>query len=73
LTSQFVYLMLSTSVVSTISATDLAAAGNDIQSETFAAFEVYVVVTAIYLVLTLMFSALFRLIQQLAFHYPLGR
>ncbi|TBE18856.1 amino acid ABC transporter permease (plasmid) [Rhizobium ruizarguesonis] len=33
LTSQFIYLMLSSRVVSVISANDLAAAGNDLQSE----------------------------------------
>jgi polar amino acid transport system permease protein len=73
LTSQFIYLMLSTSVVSVISATDLAAAGNDIQQKTFTAFEVYLVVTGIYLLLTLAFSGLFRLVERLAFSYPLGR
>jgi polar amino acid transport system permease protein len=73
LTSQFIYLMLSTSVVSVISATDLAAAGNDIQQKTFTAFEVYLVVTGIYLLLTLAFSGLFRLVERVAFSYPLGR
>ena len=73
LTSQFIYLMLSTSVVSVISATDLAAAGNDIQQRTFTAFEVYLVVTLIYLVMSLGFSRLFGVIQRLAFNYPLAR
>ena len=73
LTSQFIFLMLSTSVVSVISATDLTAAGNDIQQRTFTAFEVYLVVAVIYLVMSLAFSRLFSLIQRLAFNYPLGR
>ena len=73
LTSQFIYLMLTSSVVSVISATDLAAAGNNIQSQTFAAFEVYLVITAMYLVLALGFSGLFALIQRSAFNYPLAR
>ncbi|WP_185984592.1 amino acid ABC transporter permease [Aureimonas mangrovi] len=73
LTSQFIFLMLTSSVVSAISANDLAAAGNDIQSRTFAAFEVYLVITAMYLLLSLGFSALFSLIQRLAFNYPLSR
>jgi polar amino acid transport system permease protein len=73
LTSQFIYLMLTSSVVSVISATDLAAAGNDIQSRTFAAFEVYIVITAIYFLLSIGFSGLFSLVQRLAFNYPLGR
>lgn len=73
LTSQFIYLMLTSSVVSVISATDLAAAGNDIQSRTFAAFEVYIVITAIYFLLSIGFSGLFSLVQRLAFSYPLSR
>ena len=73
LTSQFIYLMLTTSVVSAISATDLTAAANDIQQRTFTAFEVYLVVTVIYFIMSLGFSALFSVIQRLAFNYPLGR
>lgn len=73
LTSQFIYLMLTSSVVSVISATDLAAAGNDLQSQTFASFEVYLVVTAIYLALAVGFSAVFAAIERVAFTYPLGR
>lgn len=73
LTSQFIYLMLTSSVVSTISATDLAAAGNYIQSTTFAAFEVYLVITVMYLLLSLGFSALFSVIDRMAFRYPLAR
>ena len=73
LTSQFIYLMLNTSVVSVISATDLAAAANDIQSQTFTAFEVYLVITGIYLVLSLLFSGLFSLVQRAVFNYPMSR
>ncbi|KKX31698.1 amino acid ABC transporter permease [Rhizobium sp. LC145] len=73
LTSQFIYLMLNTSVVSVISADDLAAAGNDLQSATFASFEVYITVTLIYLVMSIGFSALFSVIEKRAFKYPLSR
>ncbi len=73
LTSQFIYLMLTSSVVSVISATDLAAAGNNIQLNTFAAFEVYLVVTAIYFVLSLGMSLLFDVFGRWAFKYPLAR
>ncbi|MBB4186513.1 polar amino acid transport system permease protein [Sinorhizobium terangae] len=73
LTSQFIYLMLNTSVVSVISADDLAAAGNDLQSATFASFEVYITVTLIYLALSVGFSALFYAIEKMAFKYPLSR
>ncbi|MCZ4093751.1 amino acid ABC transporter permease [Sinorhizobium psoraleae] len=73
LTSQFIYLMLNTSVVSVISADDLAAAGNDLQSATFASFEVYIAVTLIYLALSVGFSALFYAVEKMAFKYPLSR
>ena len=73
LTSQFIYLMLASSVVSVISATDLAAAGNDLQSQTFASFEVYIVITVMYFVMLLSFSGIFALIGRYAFAYPVNR
>jgi polar amino acid transport system permease protein len=73
LTSQFIYLMLTSSVVSVISANDLAAVGNDLQSETFASFEVYLIVTALYLTMAIGFSAIFSAIGKTAFSYPLGK
>jgi len=73
LTSQFIYLMLTSSVVSAISADDLAAAGNDLQSATFASFEVYIVVTLIYLAMSVGFSLIFAAIEKAAFKYPLSR
>jgi len=73
LTSQFIYLMLTSSVVSVISANELAAAGNDLQSATFASFEVYIVITLMYLVMSIGFSAIFALIEKVAFRYPLSR
>ncbi|WP_139974402.1 MULTISPECIES: amino acid ABC transporter permease [Brucella/Ochrobactrum group] len=73
LTSQFIYLMLTSSVVSVISANELAAAGNDLQSATFASFEVYIVITLMYLVMSIGFSAIFTLIEKVAFKYPLSR
>jgi polar amino acid transport system permease protein len=73
ITSQFIYLMLTSSVVSAISADDLAAAGNDLQSATFASFEVYIVITLMYLVMSVGFSAIFAAIEKVAFKYPLSR
>ena len=59
LASQFVLLMLATSVVSQISAQDLFHAASIVQSRTFRDFEVYVLVAAAYLVLALLFRAAF--------------
>ena len=70
LTSQFILLMLSSAVVSVISADDLTSVAANLQSQTFRSFEIYIVVTAIYLALALSFSALFRQIQRRALSYP---
>lgn len=70
LTSQFILLMLSSSVVSAISADDLTSVAANLQSQTFRSFEIYIVVAAIYLLLALSFSALFRLIYRLSLNYP---
>lgn len=70
LTSQFILLMLSSAVVSVISADDLTSVAANLQSQTFRSFEIYIVVTLIYLALALSFSALFRVIQRRALSYP---
>ncbi|MGZ5180859.1 MAG: amino acid ABC transporter permease [Ramlibacter sp.] len=70
LTSQFILLMLSSAVVSAISADDLTSVAANLQSQTFRSFEIYIVVACIYLALALAFSALFRLVYQLALNYP---
>ena len=51
LASQFVILLLGSSIVSAISATELTAITNTLQSTTFRAFEFYFAATAIYLLL----------------------
>jgi len=67
LASQFVLLMLATSVVSQISAQDLFHAASIIQSRTFRDFEVYILVAAAYLVLALIFRLLFAGLYHLVF------
>ncbi|ERM01190.1 hypothetical protein Q644_22890 [Brucella intermedia 229E] len=51
--------MLASSVTSQISAEELTAAGNFIQSETYRPFETYLVIAVIYLFLSLGMRALF--------------
>jgi polar amino acid transport system permease protein len=70
LCSQFILLMLSSSVVSTISAQELTATANDLQSRTFRSFEIYIVVTGIYLALSLAFSGTFAAIRRAVFVEP---
>lgn len=73
LTSQFIYLMLTSSVVSVISANDLASAGADLNALTFASFEIYLALTILYFLLALGFSAMFAGIRRLFFTYPASR
>lgn len=70
LTSQYVLLMLQSSVISAISAEELTAMANDIASRTFASFEVYIIVTGIYFVMGIAFSTLFSLLFRKLFAYP---
>ena len=70
LTSQFILLMLSSSVVSVISADDLTSVAANLQSQTFRSFEIYIVVALIYLALALAFSALFRAVNRRFLTYP---
>jgi polar amino acid transport system permease protein len=67
LASQFVLLMLATSVVSQISVEDLFHAASIVQSRTFRDFEVYTVIGVLYLGLAFAFRGLFALIYKLAF------
>jgi polar amino acid transport system permease protein len=57
LTSQGVLLMLASSITSQISAEELTATANLVQSDTYRSFEVYVIVAVVYLAL----SAVYRL------------
>jgi polar amino acid transport system permease protein len=67
---RYIVLMLTSSVVSAISADDLTSMANNIQSLTFTSFEVYLVVTLMYLAMSLAFSAVFSTIYRVAFAYP---
>lgn len=67
LSSQFVLMMLATSVVSQISAEDLFHAGSIIQSRTFRDFEVYTVIAVLYLALSLLMRGGFAVLYRLAF------
>lgn len=70
LSSQFILLMLTSSVVSAISADDLTSVAAVIQSETFRSFEIYIVITVIYFVLSMLFIGLFRLAYLRFLYYP---
>jgi polar amino acid transport system permease protein len=67
LTSQFVLMMLATSLVSQISAAELFHAGSIIQSRTFRDFEVYTVIALLYLCLSLLMRGGFIVCYRLFF------
>ncbi|KQW38546.1 amino acid ABC transporter permease [Rhizobacter sp. Root404] len=67
LTSQFVLLMLATSVTSQISTEELTAVANRIQSETYRSFEIYIVAAVAYMLLSLLMRLGFWALGQILF------
>ena len=67
LASQFILLMLATSIASQIAVHDLFHAASIIQSRTFRDFEVYTVITVLYLGLALLLRGVFALVYRAAF------
>lgn len=67
LSSQFLLVMLASSVVSVISAEELTAVTDTIVARNFRSFEFYFVITGIYLFMSLAFEAAFALINHLLF------
>ena len=70
LASQFILLMLFSSLVSVISANDLASVANHVQSATFRSFEVYFVSTLIYFSIAVSLSFIFDLMFKRLVDYP---
>ena len=67
--SQFILMMLNTSLVASISAQELTYAAQMIDNQTFRSFEVYFVLGVIYLILSQLFSVGLRLIGRAYFSY----
>jgi polar amino acid transport system permease protein len=67
LTSQYVLLMLATSITSQISTEELTAVANRIQSDTFRSVETYLIVAAAYLALSLLMRVLYWAVGSFAF------
>ena len=67
LASQFVLVMLGSSIVSMIAVEDLSAVATSVQSETFRAFEVYAAIGVIYLALALAFRMLLGSVDRVLF------
>lgn len=67
LSSQFIFLFLTTGIVSEVGVRDLTNAGVFIDSRTFRSFEVFLTLTLIYILVSLFFKAVLALIQRYAF------
>jgi polar amino acid transport system permease protein len=70
LTSLFIMLLLNTSVCSVIAATELTAVASNIQSRNFRSFEIYFVVTLMYLGLSIFFWTIFAAIERAFLRIP---
>jgi polar amino acid transport system permease protein len=70
LTAQFILLLLTSSIVSSVSAEELTYDAQRIESITFRSFEVYLIATLLYLVMSVLLGALFHAIGRIYFSYP---
>ncbi|CAN7708177.1 MULTISPECIES: amino acid ABC transporter permease [Neorhizobium] len=73
LCSQFVLMMLASSICSAISTHELAASAAFVESQTYRSFEVYIVVTLIYLALALALRACLALVGMWLFGRRVAR
>ena len=70
LCNQFVGIILWSSLVSTIAVEDLAMRGKQLASTSFRSFETYIVLTLIYVVMTLTVSGILKLVGRRLFRRP---
>ena len=73
LNSQFIFLFLTTGVISQIGVNDLTNAGLFIDSRTFRSFEVFITLTLIYIAMALTFKGLMSVFYQYAFKWKVVR
>jgi len=70
LCSQFILMMLNSSLVSSVSAEELTYFAQTLDSQTFRSFEIYLTLGVIYLVLSQFFFAALSMIGRVYFSYP---
>jgi His/Glu/Gln/Arg/opine family amino acid ABC transporter permease subunit len=70
LCNQFIGIILWSSLVSTIAVQELALRGKELVTETFRSFEVYTVVTLVYVVMTLTISGFLKILGRRLFRRP---
>lgn len=70
LSGQFVLLLLTSSIVSSISAEELTSVAEWVDSITFRSFEVFIVTALLYLAMSTVFSTIFKMVDHVFFSYP---
>ncbi len=70
LVSQFIFLMLTSSIVSSISADELTHVAAVLEGRTFRSFEIYFAVAGLYLAMSMLLSAVFAFIYRATLNYP---
>ncbi|TXR50414.1 amino acid ABC transporter permease [Phyllobacterium endophyticum] len=70
LCSQFILMMLNSSLVASVSAEELTYMAQTLDSQTFRSFEIYFVLGGIYLLLSQFFSVALQIIGRIYFSYP---
>ena len=70
LTSQFILITLTSSIVASISASELTYEAQILETMTFRSFEIYLIITIIYFLITFILSRLFDVIFRFVFSYP---
>jgi len=73
LNSQFIFLFLTTGIISEIGVADLTQAGLYIDSRTFRTFEVFLVLTGLYILISMLFKTALALIERWLFPWKFVR
>ncbi|MEP1649733.1 MAG: amino acid ABC transporter permease [Paracoccaceae bacterium] len=73
LSAQFVFLFLTTGIISEISVKDLTYAGVFIDSRTFRSFEVFLTLTVLYILISLLFKTVLSKTERVAMHWKFLR
>lgn len=73
LSAQFIFLFLTTGIISEISVKDLTYAGVFIDSRTFRSFEVFLTLTVLYILMSLLFKTVLAKLEQVSMHWKFVR
>jgi len=73
LTSQFIFLFLTTGLISEIGVEELTWSGRYIADRNFRDFEVFIILTVLYVLIVFTYKFIFRLFHKLIFPWRIGR